>query len=104
MTGQAAAPGRDHPAAWRRARAQAARQHHPDLGGDIGRYLAALAEVDARFSPGAPAPSAGRVRVPPEWCLASRAGSAATSGALTLRRLCGALARRMRPGPRYIDL
>lgn len=36
-------------AAWRRARVQAARDHHPDVGGDPEAYLLALAHVDARF-------------------------------------------------------
>jgi len=28
-----------------------ARDHHPDVGGDIDTYLASVALVDARFSP-----------------------------------------------------
>jgi len=40
---------RDDEAAWRAARRRAARNHHPDVGGTTEEYLAALAEVDARF-------------------------------------------------------
>lgn len=44
-TGEAPDPA----VAWRRARSRVARRHHPDLGGDLDEYLAALDEVDARF-------------------------------------------------------
>ena len=36
-------------AAWRSARRDAARRHHPDLGGDADALVRALAEVDRRF-------------------------------------------------------
>ncbi|MFC5382679.1 hypothetical protein [Aquipuribacter nitratireducens] len=35
-------------ASWRAERRAVARTHHPDRGGDVDAYLAALAEVDAR--------------------------------------------------------
>lgn len=35
--------------AWRKARRQALRQHHPDVGGSAEDMAAALAEVDLRF-------------------------------------------------------
>ena len=41
---------------WQSARRAVARRHHPDVGGDVEVYLAALAEVDARFGRG-PAPA-----------------------------------------------
>lgn len=44
-----------------RARRRAiARQHHPDLGGDPERYLAAMRELDAAERTGAPRPGHGR--------------------------------------------
>lgn len=47
MSTPTAPPGDE--AAWRAARRRAARHHHPDVGGSTEDYLAALAEVDARF-------------------------------------------------------
>lgn len=48
VTTPAPAPPGDE-AAWRAARRRAARSHHPDVGGSAEAYLAALADVDARF-------------------------------------------------------
>lgn len=42
-------PGRGE---WQSARRAVARRHHPDVGGDVEVYLAALAEVDTRFGRG----------------------------------------------------
>jgi len=42
-------PGRSE---WQSARRAVARRHHPDVGGDVEAYLAALAEVDTRFGRG----------------------------------------------------
>ncbi len=39
-------------AAWRRARRRVARDHHPDVGGDLDAYLASVAQVDARYAVG----------------------------------------------------
>lgn len=35
---------------WRLERRQAARRLHPDRGGDVETYLAALARIDARYT------------------------------------------------------
>ena len=36
-------------AAWRAERRQAARRHHPDVGGDLREYLRVTADIDARY-------------------------------------------------------
>lgn len=35
--------------AWRTERRQAARRHHPDLGGDAQEYLRVIASIDERY-------------------------------------------------------
>lgn len=94
-------------AAWRRARRQVARDHHPDVGGDIDTYLASIAQVDARFSAG-PDRSTSRRRVEIQrtpWTLLRR------SLRRRLRRTAGhvrdvrtRLPRRVPGSRRYIDL
>ncbi|KZF06773.1 MULTISPECIES: hypothetical protein [unclassified Rhodococcus (in: high G+C Gram-positive bacteria)] len=46
----------DRAAEYKAARRAVAREHHPDIGGDPARYMAALADVDRRFAvlPSAP--------------------------------------------------
>ena len=39
-------------AAWRAERRGVARQHHPDVGGDLQEYLRATAEIDRRYGVG----------------------------------------------------
>lgn len=46
---------------WQAARAHVARRHHPDRGGDVETYLAALADVDARFGQGRARSTEGEV-------------------------------------------
>jgi len=36
-------------AAWRAERRQAARRHHPDVGGNLQEYLRVTADIDARY-------------------------------------------------------
>lgn len=90
-----AAPSRSL-AAWRSARRAAARQHHPDVGGDPGALDAALAEVDRRF---------GRVPGPAEAGPTVTVRS--TRGHRLRRRVARTVARlrTLRPGAsRRIDI
>lgn len=89
-------------AQWGRARARAARAHHPDLGGNVDTYLEALHQVDARYGVGA----SGTVRVQihrsrAPWARVRRATRAARN---MTRELSTHLPPRFRPGPSYIDL
>ena len=75
---------------WRAERASAARQHHPDVGGDLQEYLRVTSEIDRRHghgtNPAAHGPASdpgGHTSVRNSW--RSRA-----------RRRLGALARRRR--------
>ena len=89
-------------AEWSRARARAARGHHPDLGGDVNAYLEALREVDLRYGVG----PAGTARVQVHRSRAP--GARLRRGVRATRRWTGRLTKRLpdrfRPGPAYIDL
>lgn len=87
---------------WSRARARAARQHHPDMGGDVEAYLNALSAVDTQFGVGTFGTAYVQVR-------RDRSPRARLAQALRLaRRAAGRgsarLPGRWRPGPTYIDL
>ncbi len=87
---------------WRRARARAARRHHPDMGGDVETYLDALLAVDAQFGVGA----FGTARVQVLRDRSPRARLAQTLGRArrTARHVTARIPTRWRRGPDYIDL
>lgn len=87
-------------AQWLAARARVARAHHPDLGGDPEEFIAAMAEVDARF---AASPldldEPGRLtRLRRGWVRGSRRRRR------MVRHLRARLPRRIPGARRYIDL
>ncbi|MEP6854802.1 MAG: hypothetical protein ABJA33_04995 [Pedococcus sp.] len=87
---------------WRRARARASRQHHPDLGGDVHIYLDALRAVDAQFGVGDFGTTHVQVHLDRSpWARLAHARVRARRAA---RRVIAHLPRRWRPGPTYIDL
>lgn len=87
---------------WNRARARTARQHHPDLGGDVDTYLDALRVVDAQFGVG----TFGTAKVLVHRDPSSRARSvrALVQARRAARLVLARVPRRWRPGPGYIDL
>lgn len=86
---------------WNRARARAARRHHPDLGGDVDTYLDALRVVDAKFGVGT-APRAVVVRR--DRSSRARLARALLRARRGARRVMAHVPRRFRPGATYIDL
>ncbi|GAB3249129.1 hypothetical protein GCM10027425_06010 [Alteromonas gracilis] len=88
---------------WRAARREAARRHHPDLGGDAEALQRALGEVDARFGVSAPRPA--RIVVVRRTPLARRVLSAPARGLARGARLLQAALPRTWPGSRrYHDI
>lgn len=100
-------PGRgplDAPTAdeWRRARVRAARQHHPDVGGDVDAYLQALRAVDVQFGVGDHGTT--HVHVHRDGSLRARLARAASCSRRAGQRVLVRVPQRWRPGPTYIDL
>lgn len=93
-------PGRA--AAWGRARARAARAHHPDLGGDVNTYLEALRQVDARYGVGAA--GAPDLHVHRSGAPSARLRRTARAARRVTRSMTRRLPQRFRPGRAYIDL
>lgn len=89
-------------AQWARARARAARDHHPDRGGDVHTYLEALHQVDVRY--GVAAAGTARVQVHQSRALSARLGRTVRAARGLTRALMNRLPRRLRPGRTYIDL
>lgn len=87
---------------WSRARARAARQHHPDLGGDVDTYLDALRGIDAKFGVGTFAPA--QVVVHRDRSNRARLARALVRGRRATRRVMAHVPRRWRLGATYIDL
>lgn len=87
---------------WSRARARAAREHHPDRGGDVQAYLSALSAVDARFGVGTF--GTAYVQVRRDRSPRARLAQALRVARRTARRGTARLPGRWRPGPTYIDL
>jgi len=87
---------------WSRARARAARQHHPDRGGDVDTYLNALQKVDAQFGVG----NFGSVHVTVHLDRSVHARLARTvrQARLATRHVLNQLPQRLRPGATYIEL
>ncbi len=88
---------------WRAARREAARRHHPDLGGDAEALQRALHEVDARFGvvEAGPRPVVVVRRTP----LARRVLSVPARGIARGARLLQAALPRTWPGSRrYHDI
>lgn len=90
---------------WRAARREAARRHHPDLGGSAEALQRALHEVDARFGVAdAPPPRVVVVRRT-RLATARRVLTAPARGlAHGTRLLRGALPQRWPGSRRYLDL
>lgn len=87
---------------WSRARARAARQHHPDLGGDVDTYLEALRVIDAKFGVGTLATA--QVVVHRDRSGRARLARAMVRARRATRRVKAHVPRRWRPGATYIDL
>ena len=91
-------------AAWRGARREVAREHHPDVGGDPATYVRLMGEVDARFGRGQPTGlllADSGLRSVRARRLLRRAGRRAKRGARGLR---GRLPRQLPGSRRYLDL
>lgn len=82
--------------AWRRARARVAREHHPDLGGDLDTYLTAVAGVDARFGR-----RASRAAIVVSGSRGTPGVRATTGPLVTARRARARLWRRVRAAVRH---
>lgn len=87
---------------WRRARARVARQHHPDMGGNVDTYLDALLAVDAHFGVGAY--GTARVQVVRDRSLRARLAQAVSRTRRAARHVSAHIPTRWRPGATYIDL
>lgn len=87
---------------WSGARARAARQHHPDMGGDVDAYLNALSVVDAQFGVGTF--GTAYVQVRRDRSTRTRLAQALGLARRTARRGTARLPRRWRPGATYIEL
>ncbi len=83
---------------WLAARAKVARRHHPDLGGDVSEFIAALAEVDAAFAATTRAADGRWVR------LRRGVNRSVRRRRSTLRTLRARLPRKVPGARRYIDL
>ena len=97
---------------WRRQRRLAARQHHPDVGGDTQVYLRVLAEVDARYGRLALGDGAGSLVVPAlaatrragRRSLVRRGRTLVRRGRTLARNFRAMLPRRWPGSRRYIQL
>ena len=87
---------------WSRARARAARQHHPDVGGDVDTYMRALEAVDIEF--GVQDAGDSRVDVHLDPSGRARAARALVRVRRTVRSVLARVPKRWRPGKTYIDL
>lgn len=97
-------PGLDsrRTADWARARARAARAHHPDLGGDSESYLEALRQVDRRY--GVTSADAPHVAIHRSGAPSARARRALRASRRRARSLSRHLPDRFRPGRTYIEI
>lgn len=102
MSPQPGALDREHAVEWARARARAARDHHPDLGGDVHAYLEALQAVDVRYGVGGAGTT--RVEVHRSGAPSARLHRTIRATRRLTRSLTRHLPRRFRPGPAYIDI
>ena len=87
---------------WARARARAARAHHPDLGGDAESYLEALRQVDLRY--GVTTADASHIAIHRSGAPSARARRALRASRRRARSLSRRLPQRFRPGRTYIEI
>ncbi len=95
---------------WRLERRQAARRLHPDRGGDVETYLAALARIDASYTTAAQQRPDDEVGTSPgqrgggQVVVTRTVRSRIRGRARATRRVARRLVRRVSPSRRYTEI